>query len=102
MSDKKYPLELVEPTFVLRGSDPLAPSLIRQWARRRELEMSKGRLPNADPDDIKRARELALDMETWAQHDAVHRYHDVMETFHKRFGPHRPADIIKLSSRRPQ
>lgn len=102
MSDKKQPLELVEPTFLLRASDPMAPSLIRQWARRHELAIGKGRNNGVDADDIARARQLAFDMETWAQRDAVRRYHDVLETFHKRFGPHRPADVIKLSSRRPQ
>lgn len=91
-------LELVEPTFVLRASDPLAPSLIRQWARRQELEIAKGRLPNADPGDIVRARKLALDMEKWMHSDIVRQHTALNEKFNARLG--RRAEVIKLSSYR--
>jgi len=95
-SDRK--LELVEPTFVLRASDSSAPSLIRQWARRRELAIKKGYLYLPDgPGEVARARQVAMDMETWAQRDAVAKYREVMATFSKRFpGGQRSAEVIKL------
>ena len=101
MSDRKQPLELVEPTFVLRASDPLAPSLIRQWARRCELALAKNQAIGLDADDIKRARRLALDMETWSENDLVRRHAAAHDKFSQRFGT-KSADVIKLSSRRPQ
>jgi predicted Ser/Thr protein kinase len=89
-------LELVEPTFVLRASDPLAPSLIRQWARRQELEIAKGRALSADLGDVERARKLAADMEKWIRNDIVQRHATAREKFSVRYG--KRAEVIKLST----
>jgi hypothetical protein len=99
-TDRK--LELVEPTFVLRAGDPVAQSLIKQWARRHELALAKGIVtPGIGPAEIKRARDIIPIMEEWAQRDAVRRYHEVIAKFSKRFpGGRQSAEVIKL--KRPE
>jgi hypothetical protein len=49
-----------EPIFVLRAQDRLAPGLIRRWA---DLAETYG----CPAGKVKEARELALQMEEWAQ-----------------------------------
>jgi hypothetical protein len=47
-----------EPIFVLRGSDSLAPMLVRMWAAQRWQE-------GADPETVAAARACAEAMEAW-------------------------------------
>lgn len=51
--------EADEPIFVLRAHDPLAPSIIRDWARLRRYARGPRDASAADAEDI------ALEMERW-------------------------------------
>ena len=53
-----------EPMFVLLARDPLAPNLVRRWAKRR---LAAG---DANPEKIAEARACAKQMEEWAAANA--------------------------------
>jgi hypothetical protein len=56
-----------EPMFVLLGRDPRAPTLVRDWATQRRADISLGKRPAADMDQVNYAFELADQMESWRE-----------------------------------
>ena len=50
-----------EPMFILLGRDPLAPGLVRQWARERALGKGYSR-------QVTNAFSIADDMDEWRKH----------------------------------
>lgn len=50
-----------EPMFVLLPRDPLAPDLVREWARRKSQRLE-------DPEKIVEAWSCAKEMESWKNH----------------------------------
>ena len=56
-----------EPMFTLLGRDPDAPSLVSEWADKREADVHAGRRPPEDLKAVEEARECARRMRTWRE-----------------------------------
>jgi hypothetical protein len=56
-----------EPMFVLLARDPQAPDIVEIWANQRAHEISKGRRPASDMDQVNEARATAQDMRDWRE-----------------------------------
>jgi len=54
-----------EPYFIVLARDNSAPRIVRDWADRRELEISQGERPASDMDKVNEARDTANLMELW-------------------------------------
>ena len=54
-----------EPMFVLLARDPVAPSLVRTWASRREWRVNTGQKPESDRAMVEEAYACADAMEAW-------------------------------------
>lgn len=54
-----------EPMFVLLGRDVSASGLVWTWARKRELEIDRGRKPESDRAMVQEARNCAAAMEAF-------------------------------------
>jgi len=58
-------LEPDEPYFVLKATDPMAPSLVRSWAMMRQQQVEQGVKPAEDLAKVAEARQCAAQMEIW-------------------------------------
>jgi hypothetical protein len=59
-----------EPMFVLLARDEQAPTRVRDWATQRKSDVSLGRKPASDMDQVNYAFQLADQMEAWRlEHD---------------------------------
>ena len=54
-----------EPMFVLLARDPDFCRLVREWARRRELDIDCGERPESDIVMVEEARQCATDGQKW-------------------------------------
>jgi hypothetical protein len=56
-----------EPMFVLLARDDQAPARVREWATQRRADISLGRKPSSDLEQVNEAFQLADRMETWRE-----------------------------------
>ena len=56
-----------EPLFTLLARDPVAPTIVRSWAQRREVLIDQGKKPESDRAIVAEARLCAQHMEAWRE-----------------------------------